>query len=572
MKQKPLIGIIAPVLARVFMQDILRGAIAQARLCGCDAVVLAPLIQFESNVPEHALAEREIFRWIGSPDFDAFLYLKDEATMGATVIAEIEQMLLDSQKYVMTVDERMHPVFDSTQYDDYDDFGKVVEHLIEVHGFRRIYCLTGPKESLQAQTRLRAWKDRMTQHGLYFDESYYAFGTFWYDAVPGYAERLLSGELPMPEAIVCGNDVTAVALIKTLIAGGVRVPEDVAVTGYDGYPFAANVEVTLTTYARNHFQLGADAVRRLYRNLTGLLCSKVERQKSGFLIGSSCGCTNIPTQQLLADSDTAVPRMWSEYMLGVSMAPGLAQAKALPELLWHALYHSKNLYRMQRVCVYLTGKAGKYRLAASCHADGDPQLHSDDLPVNSAAAFLSGSPEPEIVFLSQLHLNARQFGMILLSFGGHDRVYGEDWLHYVTVLEQAFDRLIPAETVEQTAESERGRSRSALHEKLTLLREKMQEAPGEQWTVERLCAESGLPKSTLQKHYKQLFGKSLFEDLIEFRVEAAKRMLAESARPLAEVAALCGYSTESYFMKQFKRITQQTPTEFRRNAQAKGNH
>lgn len=567
MEKKPLIGIITPVLARVFVQDILRGAIAQARLCGCDAVILAPLIQFENNLPAHALAEREIFKQIASPDFDAFLYLKDEATMGAPVIAEIEQRLLTSQKYVMTVDERTHPVFDSTQYDDYDDFGSVVEHLIEVHGYKRIYCLTGPEESLQAQTRLRAWKDRMTQHGLYFDERYYAFGTFWYDAVPAYAERLLSGALPMPEAIVCGNDVTAVALIKTLIAGGVRVPEDVAVTGYDGYPFSANVDVTLTTYARNHFQLGADAVRRLYRNLTGLLSSKVGRKKSGFLIGSSCGCTNIPTQQLLSDSDTAVPRMWSEYMLGTGMAPKLAQAKSLSELLWHALYHSKNIYQMQRVCVYLCGEAGEYRLAASCDADGTPQIRSEPLPENRASAFLSGGAEPETVFLSPLHMNERQFGIISLSFGAHDRVYGERWLHYVTVLEQALDRFFDTATKAQPAEeSERSRSRSAMHEKLSALREQLRAAPGEQWTVEQLCAACGLPKSTLQKHYKLMFGKSLFEDLIEFRVEAAKRLLTETAQPLAEVALLCGYSTESYFMKQFKRVTGMTPTEFRRDA------
>lgn len=109
MKKKPLIGVIAPVLARVFMKDILHGAIAQLRLCGCDAVILAPLIQFESATPAHARAEREIFRMIDSPDFDAFLYLKDEATMDATVVAEIRRHLLDSRKYVMTVDEMAHP-------------------------------------------------------------------------------------------------------------------------------------------------------------------------------------------------------------------------------------------------------------------------------------------------------------------------------------------------------------------------------------------------------------------------------------------------------------------------------
>ncbi len=571
MDKKYLIGIIAPVLARVFMQDILRGAISQIRLCGCDAVIFSPLIQFESNVSAHSQTEREIFRQIGFEDIDAFLYLKDDPTMGAPVIAEIEQRLLETQKYVMTVDERTHPVFDSTQYDDYDEFGKVVEHLIEVHGYKRIYCLTGPKDSLQAQTRLRAWKDRMTQHGLYFDDTYFEYGTFWYDSVMPYAEKLFSGKLPMPEAIVCGNDVMAVSLIKTLTSGGIRVPEDVAVTGYDGYPFTANLDVTLTTYARNHFQLGADAVRRLYRNMTGLLSRKVERQKSGFLIGSSCGCTNIPAQQLLTDQNVVVPRMWSELMFGINIAPDLAQNKTIPDLLRCALYHSQNIYQMQKVSIYLCDNSGEYRFAASCEADKTPQIHGHIPSLKKASEFLSGSTEPEIVYVSPLHLNERKFGLISLSFGEHDRVYDVSWLHYVTVLTQALEILYTAvpDAIERNTAPEHMNSRSALNEKLVRLREKLKEKPSEHWTVEMLCEECGLPKSTLQKHYKQLFGKSMFEELIEFRVEMAKRLLAQTDRSISQISDLCGYSTESYFMKQFKRITQQTPTEFRRNLRSK---
>lgn len=567
-KKKPLIGVIAPVLARAFVQDILRGAIAQLRLCGCDAIILAPLIQFESAMPAHAQAEQEIFAQIGCPDFDAFLYLKDEVTMGKALVERIERLLVQSQKYVMTVDERAHPVFDSTQYDDYDDFGKVVEHLIEVHGCRRIYCLTGPEDSIQAQTRLRAWKDRMTQHGLPFDGQYYTFGTFWYDSAMAYGARLLSGELPMPEAIVCGNDIMAVSLIKMLIGGGVRVPEDVAVTGYDGYPFSSNIDVPLTTYMRNHYQLGADAVRRLCRNLTGLLCRKVERRRSGFLIGSSCGCTNIPSTQFQVDADVAVPRMWQDAVFGISMTPDLAQAKHMPDLLSRALYYGRELYAVQHICIYLCGEDGGYRLAASCEADHLPEICEEPLPPQSASAFLTGGDAPEIRFLSPLHMNERQFGLISLSYGGLDRVYDKEWLHYVTELEAAMDRMYGMTPAQPQPESERSRSRSAMYEKLRQLRGRLREAPGEAWTVERLCAESDLPKSTLQKHYKQFFGKSLFEDLIEFRVEAAKQLLAQTSLTLGEISEQCGYSAESYFMKQFKRITGMTPTEYRRGGKS----
>ncbi|MBQ8923100.1 MAG: substrate-binding domain-containing protein [Oscillospiraceae bacterium] len=564
MKPKPLIGVIAPVLARSFMQDMLRGAIAQLRLCGCDALILASLIQFESAMPAHAEAERAVFRMIGAPDLDAFLYLKDEATMGRKAIDEIERRLLESQKYVMTVDETAHPVFDSTQYDDYDDFGKLTEHLIVVHGRKRIYCLTGPAESHQAQTRLRAWKDRMTQHGLYFDETYYEFGTFWYDSSIAYAKKLLSGQLPMPEAIVCGNDVMAVSLIKELTDGGVRVPEDVAVTGYDGYPFSHRSGLTLTTYARNHRQLGADAVRRLYRNLTGLLCSKPQLPNNGFCAGRSCGCTNIPANQLEPDPEAVIPRMWADSMFGISMMPDLAQAKAMPDLLSRALYYCKMLYGAERVRVFLSEPDGTLCLSASYESGALPQIRSDRLPKNRAAAFLTGSAEPEIVFLSPLHMNDRQFGLIALQCAGN-RVYDESWLHFVTELETALDRMPEAEA-EPLPVSKSAQNRGVMHDKLRQLRQKMRESPAEAWTVERLCAESDLPKSTLQKHYKQQFGKSLFEDLIEFRIDAAKRLLTETSLPLSEISEACGYSAESYFMKQFKRITGLTPTEYRKKA------
>ena len=58
--------------------------------------------------------------------------------------------------------------------------------------------------------------------------------------------------------------------------------------------------------------------------------------------------------------------------------------------------------------------------------------------------------------------------------------------------------------------------------------------------------------------------KSIFEELIQFRVELAKRLLRETDLSLSEITEQCGYSTESYFMKQFKSVTGITPTEYRK--------
>lgn len=563
MKKKPLIGIVISILTRNHIRNIVRGALAQVNQAGCDCIVLAPLCHFTQCEHEHSEAERSIYQMILSDAFDGFLYIKDDVTMGSEVIQEVEELLLSSQKYVMTVDEREHPIFNSTQYDDYYDFGKVVRHLIEVHEYKKIYCLTGPQVLFQAQTRLKAYQDQMTEHGLYFDESYYSYGTFWVDSAINYAQKIISEKLPRPEAIVCGNDVTAIALIKTLMSAGIRVPEDIAVTGYDGYLFAANIDVTLTTYNRNHYQLGADAMRRLYRNLTGTLCSQVHHPESGFIIGSSCGCSTVPIKQTIQVQNETVPKMWEEDIFCDDLPFNLAKAQNVSDLLQRSLFHARKLYQVKSLRIYMHEQDGFLRCAASQGDDSNAEFTFSE---KDAAGFLQNNDASEIIFLSPLHFQKRDFGMIALTFEVPERIYDHYYLLFVTQTELALDRL----TVQESRIKEnsiRTQHREEIRNHLTYLRESIRKEPGKPWKVEQMCRIASMGKSTLQKQYKSCFGKSIFEELIQFRVELAKHLLKDTALSLGEISKKCGYSSDSYFMKQFKSITGTTPSAFRKKIQ-----
>jgi len=574
MKKQLLIGMIVPVLARDYLTDILRGALKQAALCGCDAAVLAPLVQFTACDPRHAAEESDIFRLILSPEFDGFLYIKDDTVMGGGAIALIEQYLMQSNQYVMTVDEQEHPVFDTTQHDDYYDFRTVITHLIEVHGFRRIYCLTGPQHTMQAESRLRAYKDVMDRHGLYYDETYYSYGTFWVDSAMAYAARLISGELPMPEAVACGNDVTAMSLIKCLQGAGIRVPEDIAVTGYDGFPFSANIDVTLTTYARNHEQLGADAVRRLLRNITGTLSPKLSRLEDGFLVGSSCGCKTVPVRQLMRGFSANKPRMWLEEVFADNMAPDIAQAESVDDLLRRAVSHTNVLYQLSRLQVALVSpeqpdpESGVPMLhrAMCCGADCVP-LPFDPAPFSAmqVSEFLKGQQAPRAVFLSPLHLNAEKFGMIALSFSEAGAVYDQRYLQFVSALSLGLERLMHTLRTDVTEQEEPAQiiRNAEVRGRIEALRKEMEANPERRWTIEEMCRSLNISKSALQKNYRSIFGGSVFEDLIGFRIEKAKTMLLQSSLSVSEISEQCGYSSESYFMKQFKKETGLTPSEFR---------
>ena len=559
MKKKPLIGIVTPILARDHIRSIVRGALAQVNACGCDCIVLAPLCHFTQCAADHATSERSIYRLIQSGAFDGFLYVKDDTTMGDEVTAEVESLLLLSNKYVMTVDEREHPVFDSTQYDDYDDFSKVVRHLIEVHGYRKIYCLTGPEFLFQAQTRLKAYQDQMSEHGLYFDESYYSYGTFWIDCAIEYAEKIVSGRLSRPEAVVCGNDAMAAALINELMNSGIKVPEDIAVTGYDGFRLA-EMKVSLTTYDRNHYQLGADSVRRLYRNMTGILCNKVNRPENGFIIGNSCGCSSVPARQLIESQSEIVPEEWREKMFCDDLAFDLAQAQSVAEVLHKSIYHSKKLYKLGDLRIYLDDDNNCLSCKASL--ENGTEITEKSFSSDDVTEFLRGSESSEILFLSPLHFGKRSFGIVTLSFAEYDRLYDENYLRFIANTEIALDRQLYTEKriSDDTPHSLRQKE---IRQKMNELRQNLMNKPELPWTVDKMSRTIGMGRSTIQKHYKSCFGKSIFEELIQFRVELAKRLLKDTTLSLTEITVRCGYSTESYFMKQFKNVTGSTPTEFR---------
>jgi LacI family transcriptional regulator len=108
------------------------------------------------------------------------------------------------------------------------------------------------------------------------------------------ADRILSGDLTA-DALVCANDELALAVLKRLREGGTRVPDDVAVVGWDDVMTARYVEPALTTVRQPVRELGAQAAERLHRRVTGIAVEDGPQViPTHLVIRSSCGCTPDP--------------------------------------------------------------------------------------------------------------------------------------------------------------------------------------------------------------------------------------------------------------------------------------
>ncbi len=155
--------------------------------------------------------------------------------------------------------------FPAVCLDDRPGITAAVGHLAGL-GHRRIAHVGGPGAFLHGANRRAAWADALTAHGLRPD--LYAEADF--TAAGGAAAT--AGLLDLaerPTAIVYANDVMAVAGLSLAVQRGLRVPEDLSLTGFDDTEIAAHLHPALTTVRTDVFGWGRAAARSLLALVAG---------------------------------------------------------------------------------------------------------------------------------------------------------------------------------------------------------------------------------------------------------------------------------------------------------------
>lgn len=149
-----------------------------------------------------------------------------------------------------------------------DNFGgavAMVRHLASI-GHRRIAFIAGAAHNEDARQRRRGYVAAMGELGLDAPLTYQPRGDFTEEG-GSRATLLLLAEQPMPTAIFAANDMMALGALLTLRERGIRVPEEVAVVGFDNIPTARYVTPPLTTVAVDADALGERAAMLLLANM-----------------------------------------------------------------------------------------------------------------------------------------------------------------------------------------------------------------------------------------------------------------------------------------------------------------
>ena len=164
--------------------------------------------------------------------------------------------------------ERGSHVADHVGIDNRAAAAAVTQHLLDT-GRRRIAVVgaQSPPFGHTARVRLRGFRDAMAAADVAVDESLIIPARDWRRHAGAQAvDAALSGP-ERPDAVFCLNDLLALGALSALAAAGVRVPEDIAVAGFDDIEEASYSSPTLTTIAPDKKAIADQAVAHLARRL-----------------------------------------------------------------------------------------------------------------------------------------------------------------------------------------------------------------------------------------------------------------------------------------------------------------
>jgi sigma-B regulation protein RsbU (phosphoserine phosphatase) len=190
---------------------------------------------------------------------------------------------------------------------------QVIDHLITAHDKKKIAFIRGPGGNVEADQRLRVYREVLAAHQLPFDERRIVEGAFHTPSGRLAAQELLDRGIEI-DAVVSANDEMAIGAIETFESRGFRVPRRIAVVGFDDTDMAKFTSPALTTVRQPLYQLGRQAAELLLAKLEGRDAPREVVLSTEPVIRESCGCS-----------------ARSALELGTSKPPGALEARPISE-------------------------------------------------------------------------------------------------------------------------------------------------------------------------------------------------------------------------------------------------
>lgn len=296
--------VIAFIFANFFKdeeQRIMRRVIEESPRHGCKVIFFSTLADFYFN-DINDKGEQKIFPAVSVERFDAIVLMSESFKI------DEEQLVMVGRAQaagvpVITVDKSFEGCINLVM--DYGNcFQKIVEHMIQFHGYRRVYFMSGMPDNSFSQEREQVYLDAMQSVGVPREQCRIYFGYFWEEPCRKAMEQMfqeIEAGLELPEAIICANDSMALEVSTFLKERGYRIPRDIAVSGFDGLELERYYRPRLTTGIYNVNLLTETIFRIMDEGCPESYLHQRIPIYNEMRLGQSCGCSGVETQSVSSE-------------------------------------------------------------------------------------------------------------------------------------------------------------------------------------------------------------------------------------------------------------------------------
>jgi DNA-binding LacI/PurR family transcriptional regulator/serine phosphatase RsbU (regulator of sigma subunit) len=178
----------------------------------------------------------------------------------------------------------------SVVVDDAEGMRKLVEHLVDHHGKRRVAFIRGPVGNEEAERRYRVYGEVLARHGLAVDPALVTIGDFNLPSGRAAARTLCEERRVTFDALVAANDYMALGAMETLIKFGYDIPGKIAVAGFDDIDEARFVSPSLSTVRQPLYESGRHAAELVLAAMGGDATPHLVTLPTDLVLRESCGC------------------------------------------------------------------------------------------------------------------------------------------------------------------------------------------------------------------------------------------------------------------------------------------
>lgn len=284
------IGFIVDWLEDPYQGAVLKGAVEAARERGANLVVIPGGIL--GGTKRNGSIRNQLYELLTPRHYDGLVVMTGTLgnQLGEDVVGSLCADFPKDQVCSVAIALRDSP---SVLIDNRRGTQSAIEHLIVDHKHTRIAFIRGPSANMEAEERYWAYKDVLEAHGLPFDKRFVLDGDFHRETGSLAVRTLLDARkvsIEEVDAIVAAGDLMLLGALEELKLRGIRVPEDVALMGFDDIEEARHASPPLSSVRQPFEEQGREAVRAVLSAIAGNVATEPIIVSTTDHFRSSCGC------------------------------------------------------------------------------------------------------------------------------------------------------------------------------------------------------------------------------------------------------------------------------------------